>query len=51
MVFFPSILAWGIACQRSLAGYSPWGHKSVGQNLAVKQQQQKEKPNLYIPVE
>ena len=25
---------------RSLAGYSPWGHKRVGQDLATKQQQQ-----------
>ena len=25
--------------QRSLAGYSPWGHKSVRHNLATKQQQ------------
>ena len=25
---------------RSLAGYSPWGHKRVGHNLATKQQQQ-----------
>ena len=26
--------------QRSLAGYSPWGHKRVGRNLVTKQQQQ-----------
>ena len=26
--------------QRNLAGYSPWGHKRVGHNLATKQQQQ-----------
>ena len=25
--------------QRSLAGYSPWGHKRVGHNLRIKQQQ------------
>ena len=25
--------------QRSLAGYSPWGHKRVGHGLATKQQQ------------
>ena len=25
--------------QRSLVGYSPWGHKRVGYNLATKQQQ------------
>ena len=24
--------------QRSLAGYSPWGHKRVGHDLATKQQ-------------
>ena len=28
--------------QRSLAGYSPWGHKRVGHDLATKQQ-----PNLH----
>ena len=26
---------------RSLVGYSPWGHKRVGYNLATKQQQQR----------
>ena len=26
--------------QRSLVGYSPWGHKRVRHNLAIKQQQQ-----------
>ena len=25
--------------QKSLAGYSPWGRKRVGHNLAIKQQQ------------
>ena len=25
--------------QRSLVGYSPWGHKKVGQDLMTKQQQ------------
>ena len=25
--------------QRSLSGYSPWGHKRVGYNLETKQQQ------------
>ena len=25
--------------QRSLVGYSPWGHKSVGNDLVTKQQQ------------
>ena len=34
-----SILAWEIHGQRSLAGYSPWGHKRVGHKLATKQQQ------------
>ena len=33
-----SILAWGIPRQRSLAGYSPQGHKRVGHALASKQQ-------------
>ena len=28
MVTHSSILAWEIHGQRSLAGYSPWGHKS-----------------------
>ena len=32
-------LAWEILWQRSLAGYSPWGRKKVGHNLATKQQQ------------
>ena len=27
--------------QRSLVGYSPWGHKRVGHDLETKQQQQK----------
>jgi len=26
--------------QRSLVGYSPWGHKSAGHNLAAKQRQE-----------
>ena len=25
--------------QRSLAGYSPWGHKELGQDLATKRRQ------------
>ena len=29
--------------QRGLAGCSPWGHRTVGQDLATKQQQQKSK--------
>ena len=28
--------------QRSLAGYSPWGRKRAGHDLATKQQQQRE---------
>ena len=36
-----SILAWGIPwTERSLAGYSLWGHKRVGHDLATKQQEQ-----------
>ena len=34
-----SILAWEVPSQRSLVGYSPWGHKGVGYDLATKQQQ------------
>ena len=33
-----SILAGKIPCQRSLAGYSPWGRR-VGHDLVIKQQQ------------
>ena len=29
--------------QKSLVGYSPWGHTRVGHNLASKQQQQQKK--------
>ena len=36
-VFFPGKFHG----QRSLAGYSPWGQKRVGHNLATKQQQPK----------
>ena len=39
MASHSSILAWEIHGQRSLAGYSPWGHKRVGHKLATKQQQ------------
>ena len=36
----PNILTWTEKLgQRSLAGYSPWGRKSVRHNLATKQQQ------------
>ena len=30
MVTHSSVLAWKSQGQRSLAGYSPWGHKRVG---------------------
>ena len=30
-----SILAWRIHAQRSLVGYSPWGPKRVGRDLAT----------------
>ena len=33
-----SLLAWEIYRQRSLAGYSPWGHKTVRHDLTTKQQ-------------
>ena len=29
MEIHPSILAWRIIEQRSLVGYSPWGHKEL----------------------
>ena len=35
-----NMLAWETHGQRSLAGYSPWGHKRVGHDLATKQQKQ-----------
>ena len=30
MATHSSIIAWGIPWQRSLVGYSPWGHKNAG---------------------
>ena len=30
MTTHSSVLAWEIPWQRSLAGYSPWGHKELG---------------------
>ena len=39
MATHSSILAWEIPRTEGLAGYSPWGHKRVGHNLATKQQQ------------
>ena len=35
----PVFLAGKSHGQRILVGYSPWGHKRVGRNLATKQQQ------------
>ena len=40
MATYSSILAWEILWTEkpgSLAGYSPWGRKRVGHNLATKQ--------------
>ena len=37
--------------QRSLAGYSPWGHKRVGHNFATKRQHQKLWRNVHRPPE
>ena len=39
MVTYSSILAWETLGWRSLAGYSSWGPKRVGHDLATKQQQ------------
>ena len=36
--------------KRSLVGYSPWGHKRIGQDLATKQQQQKKNVKLAVPL-
>ena len=38
MATHSSILGWGIPWQKSLEGYSLWGHKRVGHDLATKQQ-------------
>ena len=35
----PVFLPWKSHGQRSLAGYSPWGCKKAGHDLATKQQQ------------
>ena len=40
MAICPSILAWEIPGQRSLVGYSPWGHKRVRHDLATKTKKQ-----------
>ena len=43
-----SILTWKIPwTERSLAGYSLWGHKRVGHDLATKQQKQSLFMRLY----
>ena len=34
---YSSLLAWEIHGQRSLVGYSPWGHKRVRRDLVTKQ--------------
>jgi len=39
MATHSSIIAWKSHGQRSLVGYSPWGHKRVGHDLVTKQQQ------------
>ena len=36
----PVFLPGKLQGQRSLAGYSPWGHKRVRHDLATQQQQQ-----------
>ena len=36
-----SILAWEIHGRESLAGYRPWGHKTVGYDLVSKQQEKR----------
>ena len=38
MVIHFHILSGEFHGQRSLVGYSPWGHKRVGRNLATQQQ-------------
>ena len=38
MSIHSSVLAWEIHGQRSLAGYSPWGHKRARHNIRTKQQ-------------
>ena len=39
MTIHSSILAWEIPWTEEPGGYSPWGHKRAGQDLATKQQQ------------
>ena len=38
MATHSSILAWNSHGQRSLVGYSPWGHKNARHDLVAKQQ-------------
>ena len=40
MAIHSSILAWEIPGTEEPGGYSPWGGKRAGHNLATKQQQQ-----------
>ena len=40
MATHSSILAGKFHGQRSMAGYSPWGHKRVGHDLKTKKEQQ-----------
>ena len=40
MATHSSILAWQIPWTRNLAGYSPWGHKRIRQDLLSQEQQQ-----------
>ena len=43
----PIFLPWKSHGQRSLAGYSPWGCKGIGYDLAAKQQQHFKPLNLW----
>ena len=38
MTTHSSILAWELPWTEQLVGYSPWGRKRVGHNLASEQQ-------------
>ena len=40
MAIHSDILVWEIHGQKSLVGYSPWGHKRVEHDSATKQQTQ-----------
>ena len=39
MATYSNIPVWEISWKRSMADYSPWGHKKVRHNLLTKQQQ------------